>query len=469
MTPTNPPDSALASDSLSPLDGRYARETAPLKEHFSEFAYLRGRVRVEVDYLIALARDARLVRPLTESEISFLHSLVSDFSLAQADEIKKIERATRHDVKAIEYYLRARLAATSLADVVEWLHFGLTSEDVNIIAQARALRDSRDAILLPALDEIAARLAALAREYARTPMLARTHGQPAVPTTLGKEFAVFLARLKKQRAILRAHRFQAKLTGAVGNFNALAAAAPDVDWLAFSDKFIRAYDLEPNPVTTQIASFDNWVRYFDALRLTNSILLDFAQDLWRYISDDWLRSRAVAGEVGSSTMPQKVNPIDFENAEGNLGLANALLAHYAQKLPVSRLQRDLSDSTVRRTFGVALGHTLLAYNNLARGLERIEANEDALRAALESHWEVIAEGAQTILRAAGMPDAYDALKTLTRGRSITQEEFRAWIETLSAGETIKARLRALSPLSYIGLAEKIVEKVLDEGQRTKDE
>ncbi len=445
---------------LGPLDGRYARETAPLRDYFSEFAYLRQRVRVEIDYLMALSRDAQLVRPFTDSEISNLQSLISGFSPADAGAIKDLERTTRHDVKAIEYFLRARLAAMSLGDVIEWLHFGLTSEDVNILAQALALRDSRDAILLPALDEILARLTALAREYKSTPMLARTHGQPAVPTTLGKEFALFLARLNKLRAILHAHRFEAKLTGAVGNLNALAAAAPQIDWLALCDAFIRAYDLEPNPVTTQLLPFDNWLRYFDALRLTNSILIDFAQDVWRYISDDYLRSRAVAGEVGSSTMPQKVNPIDFENAEGNLGVANALFAHYAQKLPVSRLQRDLSDSTVRRTFGAALGHTLLAYINLARGLDRIEANEPAMRADLDAHWEVIAEGAQTILRAAGVPNAYESLKTLTRGKNITESDFHTWIETLAVDETVKARLRALSPSTYIGLAEQIVEKVV---------
>ncbi len=372
-----PADESL--DALSPLDGRYAREAAPLKEYFSEFAYLRQRVRVEIDYLIALSRDARLVRPLSDSENSNLHSLISNFSSTDARAIKDIERTTRHDVKAIEYFLRARLAATSLDDVVEWMHFGLTSEDVNIIAQAIALRDSRDAVMLPALGEALSRLAALAHKYKSTPMLARTHGQPAVSTTLGKEFAVFVARLRKQHMILSAHRFEAKLTGAVGNFNALTAAAPQIDWLAFSDAFIRAYDLEPNAVTTQLLPFDNWLRYFDAMQLANSILIDFAQDMWRYISEDYLRSRTVAGEVGSSTMPQKVNPIDFENAEGNLGVANALLAHYAEKLPVSRLQRDLSDSTVRRTFGVALGHSLIAYTNLARGLDRITPSFASMR------------------------------------------------------------------------------------------
>ena len=449
-------------DAISPLDGRYARETAPLKEYLSEFAYLRQRVRIELDYLRVLSLNAHLLRPLTDSEVAWLSSFSSGFSISDAREIKEFEKTTRHDVKAIEYFLRARLASTSLADVVEWLHFGLTSEDVNILAQAISLRDSRDAVLLPALDEIITRLSSFARQYKSTPMLARTHGQAAVPTTLGKEFAVFLSRLKKQRAILRAHRFEAKLDGAVGNFNALAAAAPQIDWLAFSDRFIRAYDLEPNSVTTQLLPFDNWLRYFDALRLTNSILIDLAQDIWRYISDDYLRSRAVAGEIGSSTMPQKVNPIDFENAEGNLGIANALFAHYAQKLPVSRLQRDLSDSTVRRTFGVALGHSLLAYSNVSRGLDRVESNETKLSADLEAHWEIVAEGAQTILRAAGVPNAYDVLKSLTRGKTITAAEFPKWIEALSVDASVKARLNELSPNTYLGLAERIVELAISE-------
>jgi len=442
---------------LSPLDDRYARETAPLREFFSEFAFVRLRVRVEIDYLIALSRTAHLVRPLIDSETVGLQSLISDFSPNDARQIKAIEQTTRHDVKAIEYFLRAKLATTSLVDLIEWLHFGLTSEDVNLTAYAIALRDSRDQIILPAIDKISAQLAALVHQYKSTSMLARTHGQPAVPTTLGKELAVFLARLQKQIDILRAHRFEAKLTGAVGNFNALVAAAPQIDWLAFSADFIRAYDLEPNLVTTQLVPYDNWVRYFDALRLTNSILIDFAQDMWRYISDDYLKSRAVAGEVGSSTMPQKINPIDFENAEGNLGIANALFAHYAQKLGVSRLQRDLSDSTVRRTFGVALGHSLLAYTNLERGLGRIDANAEKMRAELEAHWEIVAEGAQTILRAAGVRDAYEQLKTLSRGQTITKESFASWVDSLSVAEPVKIKLCALSPLTYLGLAEKIVE------------
>ncbi|OGO38161.1 MAG: adenylosuccinate lyase [Chloroflexi bacterium RBG_16_56_8] len=451
----------MTEDALSPLDGRYARETAPLRQYFSEAAFLRQRVRVEIDYLLALSRVAHLVRPLTDGEVESLRALVADFNLESVREIKEIERQTRHDVKAIEYFLRARLASTSLSDIVEWLHFGLTSEDVNLTAQALALRDSRDTVILPALNSIVAALAELARKYQRTAMLARTHGQPAVPTTLGKEFAVFLVRLKKQRDILRDHRFEAKLNGAVGNFNALAAAAAQVDWVAFSEQFIRAYDLEPNFFTTQLIPYDNWLRYFDALRLTNSILVDLAQDVWRYISDDYLKQRVAAGEVGSSTMPQKVNPIDFENAEGNLGLANALFAHYAQKLAASRLQRDLSDSTVRRTFGVALGHTLLAYLNLTRGLKQIEANEAKLRADLETHWDVIAEGAQTILRAAGVADAYEQLKMLTRGKGLDRADYEAWVANLSVDKSVKQSLRELTPFSYLGLAEQLTEQALN--------
>lgn len=447
---------------LSPLDGRYAPETRPLRNHFSEFAYLRTRVRIECEYLGALSQDARLFRPLSDAEAQILHSLAGDFSAADAQRVKEIEQTTRHDVKAIEYFLREKLAATSLADLVEWLHFGLTSEDVNQTAQALALRDSRDHIILPALDKLFAQLVTLVREYKSTPMLARTHGQPAVPTTLGKEFAVYLARLKTQRRILRAHRFDAKLTGAVGNFNALVSAAPGVDWLAFSEKFIRSLGLEPRLDTTQLMPFDNWLRYFDALRLTNGIWLDFSQDVWRYISDDYLVLRVVATEVGSSTMPQKVNPIDFENAEGNLGLANALFTHYSDKLARSRLQRDLSDSTVRRTFGVALGHTLLAYASLARGLERVQANEARLHDDLDAHWEVIAEGVQMILRAAGVGGAFEKLKELTRGKNLTRVEFERYVDELDVNDQAKTRLRALSPFTYIGLATGIAERVLSE-------
>lgn len=447
---------------LSPLDGRYAAETAPLRDFFSEFAYLRDRVQIETDYLIALSRQARLVRPLTDSEVDLLHHITADFSPSDAHQSKDFERITRHDVKAIESFLRARLEGTSLSDLLSFLHFGLTSEDVNNIAQAIALRDSRDRVLLPALDKIISQLAALVQEHKSTPMLARTHGQPAVPTTFGKEVAVFFSRLKKQRAALASHRFEAKLTGAAGDFNAAVSAAPQIDWLAFSEEFIRELGLTPNPFTTQILPYDNWIEYFDVLHLINSILLDFAQDMWHYVSDNYLKLRAVETEAGSSTMPQKVNPIDFENAEGNLGLANALIEHYTRKLPISRLQRDLSDSTVRRTFGVALGHSLVAYIGLSRGLERIEVNQTGMREGLEKHWEVVAEGAQTILRAAGANEAYEQLKSISRGKEVTKEMFNQWIESLSVDEPAKEKLRTLSPLNYFGLAEEIAERALEE-------
>ncbi len=445
---------------LSPLDGRYRPETEALSDYFSDFAYLRARVKIEIAYFLALSQDLHLPRELQPAEIDFLRSLSDAFCEADADEIQDFERITRHDVKAIEMFLRARFAATPLADTVSWIHFGLTSEDVNNIAQALALRQASERVLFPALEAIAALLERLARQHKATPMLARTHGQAAVPTTFGKEMAIFLVRLRKGLQTLREHRFEAKLNGAVGNFNALALAYPHVDWLAFSQRFIRKLGLQPNGMTTQILPYDNWIAFFDGLRRVNSTLLDLSQDLWHYASRNDLRLRVISAEVGSSAMPQKVNPIDFENAEGNLGLANALLEHYSRKLPISRLQRDLSDSTVRRTFGTAWGHTLTAYVSLRRGLERVEVDEAALRSELEAHWETLAEGAQTLLRAEGQTEAYDLLKSLTRGQEWGRESYLRWVEQLQATEETKARLRALTPLSYLGLAEKLAEEGL---------
>ena len=445
---------------LSPLDGRYAEVTAPLREHFSEFAFLRDRTRLELDFLAALSKTG-LVRPLSASEAAQLDSIKSTFSSADGESIQAFERETRHDVKAIEYFLGAKLQATSLKDLLPWLHFGLTSEDVNNLAQAISLRDSREIVLLPALDTLLSQILGFAKAYRALPMLARTHGQPAVPTTLGKEFAVYLARLRQARTEIAAHRFEAKLTGAVGNFNALQAAAPQVDWLVFSAEFIQGCGFIPNFATTQILPYDNWLRYFDSLRLANSILIDFSQDIWRYVSAGYLKQAVVEGEVGSSTMPQKVNPIDFENAEGNLGIANALLSHYAQKLSVSRLQRDLSDSTVRRTFGTALGHTLLAWTNLQRGLRRIAVDEARIKADLAAHWEIVSEGAQTILRAAGRSDAYESLKQQTRGRVLTEADYRSWLEALEVDPETRARLQSLSPESYIGLAIQLTDRVIE--------
>ncbi|MCC6298234.1 MAG: adenylosuccinate lyase [Anaerolineales bacterium] len=437
----------MSLHALSPLDGRYASETSALRDFFSEFAFFRARARLELDFLSALANLGICPPP----GIS-----LDSFSDEDALTIQSHERTTRHDVKAIEYFLRGKLPP----ELHQFIHIGLTSEDINNLAQALALKDSRDRVLLPALDNLIASLRGFAERYRVLPMLARTHGQPAVPTTFGKEIAVYLARLARCRAEIVGHKFEAKLTGAVGNFNALHAAYPKTDWLAFSRKFIEGMGLAPNLVTTQILPYDNWLRYFDSLRLTNSILLGFTQDMWRYVSDGALKQKAVEGEVGSSTMPQKVNPIDFENAEGNLGIANALLVHFAQKLSVSRLQRDLSDSTVRRTFGAALGHTLLAWNNVTRGMSRVEADEEKLKSELDEHWEVVSEGAQTILRAAGRGDAYESLMSETRGRVMDRTSYHRWVEAVEVDESTRERLRSLSPENYLGLAIQITDNVI---------
>lgn len=443
----------MALHALSPLDGRYAAETAPLRDYFSDFAYLRNRVHLELDFLSALSNTGLCPDyTLAGSKID-----PRDFKEADARKIREHEKTTRHDVKAIEYYLREKLPA----EIHPYIHFGLTSEDVNNIAQARALRDSRDEVLVPALDRLMVTLRDIAKRYRALPFLARTHGQAAVPTTLGKEIAVYLRRLIKCREEIVGHKFEAKLTGATGNYNALQAAAPQIDWILLSRQFILNLGFEPNLVTTQILPYDNWVRYFDSIRLLNSILIDYTQDMWRYISEGSFKQKVIEGEVGSSTMPQKVNPIDFENAEGNLGIANALLTHFGQKLPISRLQRDLSDSTVRRTFGVALGHTLLAWNNIPRGMSRLDADEERIRRELDDHWEIVSEGAQTILRAAGRSDAYETLKLHTRGRALDEEGYRAWVKSLEVGDETRQSLLGLSPEKYIGLATQIVDDVLD--------
>ena len=436
---------------LSSLDGRYEKETSPLRDFFSEFAFLRARARLELDFLTALSKTGII----SAESLSGWKPDLQGFTDEDALKIQEHEKTTRHDVKAIEYFLREKIPA----DLHQWIHFGLTSEDVNNLAQSLALRDSRDRILLPAFDNLLASLRDFAIKHRATPMLARTHGQPAVPTTLGKEIAVHLARLMKRRDEIASHKFEGKLNGAAGNFNALYAAYPNIDWLKFSKDFITTLGLTPNLVTTQILPYDNWNRYFQTTQLTNAILIDFAQDMWRYISDGLLKQKVVTGEVGSSTMPQKVNPIDFENAEGNLGLANAMFGHYAQKLSVSRLQRDLSDSTVRRTFGTALGHTLLAWTNAAKGMSRVDAEEEKLKAELNAHWEVISEGAQTILRAAGKSDAYETLKSQTRGSQMDRTHYKSWVEALQVDEETRRRLISLSPESYLGVAIQITDEV----------
>lgn len=447
---------------LSPLDGRYQEQTAPLREWFSEFAYFRFRLRVEIAYLIFLSEQLGKPRPLAPEERQRLEQIAEGFAPEDALRIQELERQTRHDVKALELFIRERLGAAALPDLIPWVHFGLTSEDVNSTAQALTLAASREKVLLPHLDLLLARLAELARTYAATPMPARTHGQIAVPTTFGKEMAVFRARLKPLREALARHVFQAHWSGAVGNFSAVVAAFPEVDWPAFSRALLASLGLELHPCATQILPYENWLEYFSHLYRINAILLDFVQDLWRYLSDGYLGLRVVTQEVGSSTMPQKVNPIDFENAEGNLGLANALLEHYQRKLPISRLQRDLSDSTVRRTFGVALGHTLVAWQAILRGLERLQVYPQVMTHILEEHWEMVAEGAQTLLRAAGYAEAYDWLKSLTRGRSLTCNAYLEWVESLPVESSLKERLRALSPQEFLGLSEQLARSIADE-------
>lgn len=415
---------------------------------------MRARARLELDFLSALSKTG----VISPGSLSGWKPDLQEFTDEDAGKIQEYEKITRHDVKAIEYFLREKVPA----ELHHWIHFGLTSEDVGNIAQAIALKDSRDQVLLPALDDLISSLRDFVMKYRALPCLGRTHGQPAVPTTLGKEVAVYLARLIKCRAEIADHRFEAKLSGAVGSFNALQAAAPQVDWLSFSREFVQSYNLEPNLLTTQILPYDNWIRYFDSVKMANALLVGYAQDVWRYISDGILKQKVVEGEIGSSTMPQKVNPIDFENAEGNLGVANALFTHYGEKLPISRLQRDLSDSTVRRTFGSALGHSLLAWKNLTRGMSRVDANEEKTRQELNEHWEVVSEGAQTILRAAGRSDAYESLKSQTRGRVLNESRYRLWVESLDIDDETKARLLGLSPEAYIGLAVQLADNVIRE-------
>jgi adenylosuccinate lyase len=453
------PDTAI--DALSPLDGRYAGKLAAVRYLFSEAGLMRERVRVECAWVLALAggpaaaglsalpRDARL----------WLTSLAKNPASTDVGAIKGIESRTNHDVKAVEYWIRAQLQARgALPAQLEWVHFGCTSEDINNLAYALMLKGARSTVLVPALNAIGADLDELKERYASVPMLARTHGQTATPTTVGKEIANIAARLHGQRAGLERVVIMGKMNGAVGNFNAHVAAFPQVDWPDFSARFIASLGLESNAFTTQIEPHDWIAEYCHALMRANTVLFDFARDMWSYISLGYFRQRPVDGEVGSSTMPHKVNPIDFENAEGNLGLANALLGHFADKLPVSRLQRDLSDSTVLRNLGVAVGHAALAYQSLETGLGKLELDAGRLGEDLERAWEVLGEAVQTVMRAHGIPDAYDRLKAFTRGRPTDQAAMRDFIASLELPVAEKERLLGLTPKSYLGLAPQLARR-----------
>jgi adenylosuccinate lyase len=449
------PLSALTA--LSPLDGRYASRMAPLRELFSEYALIRFRLLVEVAWLKALAAEPAIkeVPAFSAATLKQLDELVSGFSEVDGEAVKTIEARTNHDVKAIEYFLKDRLGGNEeIARVAEFIHFACTSEDINNLCHGMMLKRARDEVLLPTLDRIVERLSMLARDLADVPMLSRTHGQPASPTTLGKEMANVGFRLTRAVQRIAEVSLLGKANGAVGNFNAHFAAYPHVDWDLFSRSFVRSLGLEFNPYTIQIEPHDSMAELFDAYARANTILLDFDRDVWGYISVGYFRQKLKAGEVGSSTMPHKVNPIDFENSEGNLGLANALLRHMSEKLPVSRWQRDLTDSTVLRNVGVALGHALLAYDSCLRGLDKLEANRERLAEDLDDNWEVLAEPIQTVMRRYGVSGAYEQLKELTRGNEgITRESLHGFVKGLTGiPEGERQRLLEMTPATYTGNA-----------------
>jgi adenylosuccinate lyase len=437
---------------VSPIDGRYADKTAPLRSIFSEYGLIQRRVRVEIAWLLALCDEPGLPETgvLTAEQRAAIQAIADDFSLADAQRVKEIEATTRHDVKAVEYLIREKLPA-DCAQLSEFIHFACTSEDINNMSHALQLRDGL-AVLRAAQQQLTDTLKTMANDTIALPMLAHTHGQPASPTTLGKELAVFVHRLNRQAAQIDAIVLPAKMNGAVGNYNAHTSAAPDVDWPALSRRVIEGFGLSQNPYTTQIESHDGMAELFDALQRWNRILFDLDRDVWMYVSMKYLKQKVVAGEVGSSTMPHKINPIDFENSEGNIGLAEAILGHLARKLPVSRMQRDLTDSTAIRNVGAGFAYSLIAVASTQRGLGRMSPNEAALAADLDNAWEVLAEPIQTVMRRYGVPNAYEKLKALTRGNAMTAETIRDFIGTLEIPQADKDRLCAMTPADYIGLA-----------------
>jgi len=439
---------------ISPVDGRYRRVTERLADYFSEYALIRYRVRVEVEYFIALARlPLPELRQTDPALFEPLRDIYRHFTEEDARRVKAIEATTNHDVKAVEYLLKEKMEALGLGASKEFVHFGLTSQDINNTSIPLSIKEALEEVCLPALDALRDRLMAMADEWREIPMLAHTHGQPASPTRLGKEIRVFVERLDRQIAQLRQVEIPAKFGGATGNFNAHSVAYPSVDWIAFANTFVNStLGLTRSQYTTQIEHYDNLAALFDALKRIDTILIDLCRDMWTYISMEYFKQRIKAGEVGSSAMPHKVNPIDFENAEGNLGIANALYGHLAAKLPVSRMQRDLTDSTVLRNVGVPIAHTLLAVNSLEKGLGKVILNEPALQRDLEHNWAVVAEGIQTILRRAGYPAPYEALKALTRTNDrITADTIARFIDGLEIDASVKDELRALTPSSYTGI------------------
>lgn len=448
-----------AISALSPLDGRYAAKLAHLRPLMSEQGFMHRRVQVEITWLIALSDSGMSpFQAFSHEARVFLCELVSGFSAQDALDIKAIEKTTNHDVKAVEYFLKEKAAKSgepSLLAAIEFIHFACTSEDINNVAHALMLEEARRKVLLPQMQNLIHKLGELAKTHAGLPMLSRTHGQTASPTTLGKELANVRARLRGVRDQFLAVELRAKMNGAVGNYNAHIASAPEVQWPVFSQSIVEGLGLPFNSLTTQIEPHDDMATYFHALARFNTVLLDFCRDVWGYISLGYFKQKLKEGEVGSSTMPHKVNPIDFENAEGNLGLANAVLSHLAEKLPVSRWQRDLTDSTVLRNMGVGLGHSLLAFDSCLKGVGKLEVNEARLAQDLDASWEVLAEPIQTVMRRYGLPEPYEQLKALTRGKGITQETLKAFIQKLKLPKPVKESLLKLTPSTYIGLAQKL--------------
>ncbi len=439
---------------ISPIDGRYAAQTSALAAYFSEESLIRYRLRVEIEYFIALCEiPLKQLQHFPKNHFADLRKLYTDFHVDYAVRIKDIEKVTNHDVKAVEYFIKEEFDRLGLAAYKEFIHFGLTSQDINNTAQPLALKEALESVFYPELKNVIEKLRSDAKDWKNVPLLARTHGQPASPTILGKEMMVYIERLEKQLELALAVPHAAKFGGATGNFNALHIAYPGVDWRAFADHFVNSIlGLNRSHFTTQIEHYDMAAALFDALKRINTILVDLSRDMWTYISMDYFKQQIKAGEVGSSAMPHKVNPIDFENAEGNLGLANAIYEHLAAKLPISRLQRDLTDSTVTRNVGVPVAHSLIALKSLQKGLNKLLLNKDLLIADLENHWEVAAEAIQTILRREAYPNPYEALKELTRTNAkITKESIHAFIDTLNVSDTIKHELKQVTPQSYTGL------------------
>ncbi len=452
-----------ALTALSPLDGRYGSKTAGLRDFFSEFALIKYRVIVEIEWLKALAAEPAIVEVpvFSDDAIALLDGIADNFSVADAERVKAIEATTNHDVKAVEYFLKEKTSThAEIAAVSEFIHFACTSEDINNLSHALMLKGARDGVLLPALERLIDRLTSLAHEFAELPMLSRTHGQPASPTTVGKEIANVVYRLRRTWDAIGAIDLMGKINGAVGNYNAHLSAYPDIDWEHFAREFVTDLGLSFNPYTIQIEPHDAMAELYDAIARTNTILIDWNRDVWGYISLGYFKQKVKAGEVGSSTMPHKVNPIDFENSEGNLGLANAMLRHLAEKLPISRWQRDLTDSTVLRNMGVGFGYSLLAYESCLRGLNKLEANPAALAADLDGNWEVLAEPIQTVMRRYGVANPYEQLKELTRGKAgMTRESLHVFIDGLAIPDAEKARLKTMTPGSYTGMAAELARQI----------